>query len=117
METVCALVTTERVFAFLGVVWFIAYGFGTPWQIRYENPQATFTWWTKVSQFFAHGGGAAAGWLAVYMLWELWKMRPEHFDLSYVALFVVAYLGITGLLPHAILQIVTATASKTKSEG
>ena len=99
--------TTEVVFGALAFIWFIAYGLGTPWQVRHENPQRSevFTCWQKVTQFFAHGLGAAVGWVATYMLWRLWETRPDHFDLSYVVLLAIAYLGITVLLPHVANRI------------
>ena len=106
------LVTVETVFGTLAFFWFIVYGIGTPWQIGYENPQGRFSWWWKVSQFFAHGAGASAGWAAAYMLWKLWETRMEHFDLSYVILFVIAFLGITGWLPHITVEIGAKTAKK-----
>jgi len=55
-------------------------------------------WW--LYQFWFNFVGAFIGWVAVYYLWEtdISKFGIEHF----VAL-IIAFLGITGNLPFAVL--------------
>ena len=91
----------------LGVIWFFTYGIGTTWQLVHErNPSLPpFTCWTIITQGFANGAGAAAGWVAAYMLWVLWTEHRDRFDLGYAVLFGIALLGITGWLPRWLMGL------------
>ena len=109
METICVTVSVGWLAVVLGVIWFVAYGIGTTWQMIYEGyhqqPPRRYTLWTIITQGFANGAGAAAGWVAAYILWVLWTEHRDRFDLGHAVLFGIALLGITGWLPVRLREL------------
>jgi hypothetical protein len=62
--------------------------------------EQVWTWW--VYQIWFNAIGAAAGWIAVYYLWNA---SFSEFEWKHLAAILIAFFGITGNLPGMSMRL------------
>ena len=68
------------------------------WQLPWKQLWHQKTWGWKVHQLWLKFFGSFVGW---YALWTFWHERHHPIAGLDVVLLAIAFLGMTGLIPHA----------------
>ena len=83
-----------------------------PWTAgRRPKPETLFSLTQWVFQFWFNAAGGVVGWMAV---WFLWQAPFEKYSWTHFIVFIVAFVGVTGNLPHLSTGIREALTSIAK---
>ena len=98
--------TTCNPFLFLGIIWFLFFGFGaerifgnSKFLARDGSGKLIKSIPAKIAQVLLDGVGTLVGWFTLYLIWEV---PVVEFSFQHILFLLVAFAGITGMLPRIV---------------